>query len=123
MSTLARALIAQIEAATRAGDFGAVGKTLARCATGVMQGEFDADEAGLILRAAREANYALRSAARRMELIDKAAKAAGTRRRADQARVALTLDQIKGFDDRNWTTQLLVAGNAQKGRLRKGKGR
>ncbi len=122
MSTLGRALIAQIEAATRAGDFGAVGKMLARCATGVMEDEFDARQAGLILRAAREANFALRNVARRMELIDKAAKAAGTRRRADQARVALTLDQIKGFDDRNWTTQLLAAGNNQKRRLRKGKG-
>jgi len=123
MSTLARALIAQIEAATRAGDFGAVGQTLARCATGVMHGEFDAGEAGLVLRAAREADDALRKVVRRTELIDKATKAAEARRHANKALGALTLDQLKRFDDRNWTTQLLAAGNTQKGRLRKGKGR
>jgi hypothetical protein len=123
MSTLARAMIAQIEAATGAGDFGAVRQALARCGTAITAGEFDAGEAELLLRAAGEANNALRDAARRMELIGKATKAAETKRRADQAGVALTLNQLKGFGDRDWTTQLLAAGNTQKGRLRKGKGR
>src|SRR5258707_104851 len=87
MSTLATTLLAQFEAATRAGDFGAVRQTLARCATAVMDGEFEAGETELILRAAREANKALRDGGRRAELIVKAAKAAETKRRADQARV------------------------------------
>jgi hypothetical protein len=119
MSALARALVARIEAATRASDFGAVGQTLTRCATGVKEGEFEAGEAGLILRAAQEAKKAMRDAVRRMELIDKAAKVAETKRRADQARVTLALEQFKRLDDRNWTTQLLAAGNTQKGRTQK----
>ena len=86
---------------------------MARCATAVMTGEFEAGEAGLILVAAREANNAVRDG-RRAELIA-SAKAAETRRRADHARVALTLEQFKRLDDRNWTTQLLAAGNSAKG--------
>jgi hypothetical protein len=121
MSTLATALLAQIEAAKRAGDLGAVRQALARSATGITQGEFEAGEAGLILRAAHEANRAMHGAVQRMELIDKAAKAAETKRRADHARVALTLDQIKRLDDRDWATQLLAAGNKQKGCARKGR--
>ena len=120
MSTLATALLAQIEAATGAGDFAAVRKALARCATAVTAGEFEAGEAGLILVAAQEANKAIRDG-RHADLIVKAAEAAETRRRADQARVALALDQFKSLDDRDWTTQLLAAGNAQKGRARKGR--
>ena len=81
---------------------------------------FEAGEAGLILVAAQEANKAIRDR-RNAELILKAEKAAETRRRADQARVALTLEQITRFDDRDWTTQLLAAGNTQKGRMRKGR--
>jgi len=118
MSRLARALLAQIDAARRAGDFDAVKQTLARSSTGITQGEFEVGEAALILRAAQEANETMLGAARRMELMDKAAKAAEMKRRADQARVPLTLDQIKRLDDRDWATQLLAAGNAQKGHLR-----
>jgi hypothetical protein len=120
MSTLARTLLAQIEAAKRAGDFGVVRQALARCATAVTDGEFEAGEAGLILVAGREANKAIRDG-RHAELIVKAAKAAETRRRADQARIPLALEQFKRLDDRNWTTQLLAAGNTQKGRTRKGR--
>jgi hypothetical protein len=120
MSTLARVLLTQIDGATRAGDFGAVRQALARCATALVAGEFEAGEAGLILLAAREASRAMRDAGRRAELIVKAAKAAETKRRADQARVALALDQFKRLDDLDWTTQLLAAGSMQKGRTRKG---
>ena len=120
MSTLARALLAQIEAATDAGDFGAVRRALARSTIGGMEGEFEAGDAELILRAAREANKAIHDTGRRVELIAKAAKASETRRCADQARVALALDQFKRLDDRDWTTQLLAAGSTQKGRTRKG---
>ena|SRR5437762_876245 len=120
MSTLATALLAQIEAAKRAGDFGVVRRALARCATAVTAGEFEAGEAGLILVAGREANSAIRGG-RHAELIVKATKTAETKRRADRARVALTLDQLKRFDDRDWTTQLLAAGNTQKGCARKGR--
>ena len=120
MSTLGTALLAQIEAATRAGDFGAVKQTLARCATGVVEGEFEARETELILRAAREANKAMRDARRRVEFV-KVTKAAETKRRAEQVRVTLALDQFKRLDDRDWTTQLLAAGNKQKGRTRKGR--
>ena len=120
MSTLARTLLAQIEAAKRAGDFGAVRHALARCANAVTAGEFEAGEAGLILVAGQEAYQAIRDG-RHAELIAKAAKAAETRRRADHARFALTLDHIKRLDDRDWTTQLLAAGNAQKARTRKGR--
>ena len=118
MSTLATALLAQIETAKRAGDFGAVRQTLARCATAVMAGEVEAGEAGLILVAAREAKEAIRDGLH-AELIVKAAKAAETRRRADQARIPLTLDQIKRLDARDWATQLLAAGIKQMGRTRK----
>jgi hypothetical protein len=121
MSTLATILLAQIEAATRARDFGVVRQTLARCATAVMEGEFEAGEAGLILLAAREANRAMRDAGRRAELIVKGATAAETKRRADQARVILASDEFKRLDDRDWTTQLLAAGNTQKGHTRKGR--
>ena len=41
------------------------------------------------------------------------------RRRADQARIPLRLEQIKRLDDRNWATQLLAAGNSQKGHAQK----
>ena len=118
MSTLARTLLAQIEAAKRAGDFGAVRHALARCADAVTAGEFDAGEAGLILVAGQEANKAIR-AGRHVELTVKAAKAAETRRRAGQARIPLALEQFKRLDDRDWTTQLLAAGNTQKGRTQK----
>ena len=117
MSTLARELLAQIDGATRAGDPRALRQAMARCATAVAAGEFEAGEAGLILVAAQEAYKAIRDG-RVAELI---AKAAETRRGADHARVALTLDHIKRLDDRNWTTQLLAAGNAQKERTRKGR--
>ena len=120
MSTLVRALLAQIEAATGAGDFGAVRRALARSTIGVMEVEFEAGEAGLIFRASREANKAIYDTRRRMELIARAGKAGETRRCADQVRVALALDQLKRLDDRNWTTQLLAAGSTQKGRVRKG---
>ena len=118
MSTLARTLLAQIEAAKRAGDFGAVRHALARCATAVTAGEFEAGEAGLILVAGQEANKAIRGG-RHAELTVKAAKAAETRRRAGQARIPLALEQFKRLDDRDWTTQLLAAGNTQKGRTQK----
>ena len=121
MSTVGTALLAQIEAATRAGDVGAIKQTLARCATGVMEGEFEARETELILRAAREANKAMHDARRREELTVKAAKAAETKRGADQARVTLASDEFKRLDDRDWTTQLLAAGNKQKGNTRKGR--
>ena len=120
MSRLATALLAQIEAAKRAGDFGAVRQASARCATAVTAGEFEAGEVGLILVAAQEASKAIR-VGRHAELIAEAAKAAETRRRADHAGVALALDQFKSLDDRDWTTQLLAAGNTQKGRARKGR--
>jgi hypothetical protein len=120
MSTLATALLVQIQAARRAGDFGAVRQALARCATAVTAGVFEAGEAGLIQVAAREANWAIRDG-RHAELIVKAATAAETRRRADQARISLALEQFKRLDDRDWTTQLLAAGNTQKGRTRKGR--
>ena len=94
MSTLARELLAQIDGATRAGDLRAVRQALARCATAVMADEFEAGEAGPILVAAQEAHRAIRDG-RDAELIAKAAKAAETRRGADHARVALTLDHIK----------------------------
>ena len=120
MSTLATTLLAQFEAATRAGDFGAVRQTLARCATAVTDGEFEAGEAGLILVAGREANWAIRDR-RHVELSVQAAKAAETRRRANQARIPLASDEFKRLDDRDWTTQLLAAGNKQKGHTRKGR--
>ena len=115
MSTLARTLLAQIEAAKRAGDFGAVRHALARCANAVTAGEFEAGEAGLILVAGQEANKAIR-AGRHVELTVKAAE---TRRRAGQAHIPLALEQFKRLDDRDWTTQLLAAGNTQKGRTQK----
>jgi len=74
MSTLAMALLAQIEAAKRAGDLGAVRQALARSATGITQGEFKVGEAALILQAALEANEAMLGAVRPMELIDKAVR-------------------------------------------------
>jgi hypothetical protein len=55
---------------------------------------------------------------RHAELIVKAAE---TRRRADQARIPFALEQFKRLDDWDWTTQLLAAGNTQKGRKRKGR--
>ena len=115
MSTLARTLLAQIEAAKRAGDFGAVRHALARCANAITAGEFEAGEAGLILVAGQEANKAIR-AGRHVELTVKAAE---TRRCAGQARISLALEQIQRLDDRDWTTQLLAAGNTQKGRTQK----
>ena len=149
MSTLAMALLAQIEGAARAGDFGAVRHALARCAIGVSRSEFEAGEAGTILLAVREANRAMRDSQRRSESIAKAAKTAemkhcanramrDSQRRsesiakaaktaemkhcANHARVALTLDHIKRLCDWNWTTQLLAAGNklhAQRSRARR----
>ena len=116
MSTLGTALLAQIEAANRARDFGAVRRALARCATAVTAGEFEAGEAGLILVAAQEANKAMRDG-RHAELTVNAAE---TRRRADQASIPLALEQFKRLDDWNWTTQLLAAGCTQKSRTRKG---
>jgi hypothetical protein len=118
MSTLATALLAQIEGATLAGNLGAVRQAMARCATAVMAGEFEAGEAGLILVAAQEAHRAIRDG-RDAELIAKAAKTAEMKHCANHARVALTLDHIKRLCDWNWTTQLLAAGNAQKGRMQK----
>ena len=120
MSTLAKVLLAHIEAATRVGDFGAVRQAIARCASAVTAGEFDAGEAGRILAAGQEANKAIRDE-RHAELIAKAARAAETRRRTNQSRIPLTLDHIKRLDDRDWATQLLAAGNAQKGHARKGR--
>ena len=49
----------------------------------------------------------------------KVTKAAETKRRGERAPVALTLDQIKRLDDRDWATQLLAAGNKQKAHTRK----
>ncbi len=121
MGTLATALLAEIEVATHAGDFDAVKQTLARCASGIVEGEFEEGERALILRAAREANKAMHDAGRRAEWIAKAADAAETKRCADQERIALALDRFKRLDDRDWTTQLLAAGNAQKGHARKGR--
>ena len=120
VSIAAHALLAQIEAATRARDFDAVKQTLARCATGVMEGDFEAGEAELINEAGRKANKAMRGAVRRKELTVKAAKAAETKRCVDQARITLALDQFKRLDDRDWTTQLFAAGNTKKGSARKG---
>ena len=60
MSTLARELLAQIDGATRAGDPRALRQAMARCATAVAAGEFEAGEAGLILVAAQEAYKAIR---------------------------------------------------------------
>ena len=114
-------LLAQIEGTTRAGDLGALRQALARCATAVTAGEFEAGEAGTILLAVREANRAMRDSQRRAESIAKAAKTAEMKHCANHARVALTLGHIKRLDDRDWTTQLLAAGNAQKGRMRKGR--
>jgi hypothetical protein len=119
MSTFGTALLAQIEAAMRACDVGAIKQTLARCATGIVEGEFEAGETELILRAAREANKAMRDARRRVESTVKVTKAAETKRRADQARVTLKLDQFKGLDDRDWTTQSFAAGNTRKERTPK----
>jgi hypothetical protein len=65
----------------------------------------------------REANKVMRDAELRAELIVKAAE---TKRRADQARVTLASDEFRRLNDRDWTTQLLAAGNTQKGRTRKG---
>jgi len=67
--------------------------------------------------ATQEANKSIRDG-RHAELI---VKAADTRRRADQTRIPLALDQFKRLGDWDWTTQLLAAGNTQKGRTRKGR--
>ena len=99
MSMLGTALLAQIEAATGAGDFGAVKQTLARCATGIVEGEFEPSETELILRAARVANKSMHDARRRAGVIVKASKAAEAKRCADQTRVTLALDQVKRLDD------------------------
>jgi hypothetical protein len=120
MSTFGTVLLAQIEVATHAGDFGAVKQTLARCATGIAEGEFEAGETELILRAARVANEAMHHARQRAELVVKVTKGAETKRCIDETRITLASDRFKRLDDRDWTTQLLAAGNKQqKGHTRK----
>jgi hypothetical protein len=69
VSNAARELVAQIEAATIAGNAGQIRLALARCATGVINKEFAAVEAEIVVRAGRKANKAMRDAGRRMELI------------------------------------------------------
>ena len=85
MSTLARELLAQIDGATRAGDPRALRQAMARCATAVAAGEFEAGEAGLILVAAQEAYKAIRDG-RVAELIAQGCRNE-TRRRSRARRI------------------------------------
>jgi hypothetical protein len=104
-SVAASALVAQIEAATRAGDAGSIRRALAQCAVDVIAGEIDLRGAQAVNRAGRKANKAMRDAHRRIELVAKVATAAEKARRIDMA-TSITLPagqfkRIEGEEERD----------------------
>lgn len=106
----AQRLVDQINAATKAGDAGAIRRTLANCALAVDAGEISASDGEAVVSAARAGNKTVRAAAQQMRLELRLSAALNRQPKLEQATsIRLMPDQFERIDQANLGTQLLAA--------------